>query len=180
MGKFISPAKILRGQALTIVFCSVISLNSCQNNESGKTDKTSSSDDAITFARKIYGDNVYLLIRGDLNSNGKPDALAVIINKQIDEMRYWIQRGGIIEKTDEGWKLILRMDDRVSSTKSVLNEIPETRYGYILSFSMEKNPVTLKAAASDAKGQASSEEFVFKWDELNNTYMIQKNDSSSP
>jgi len=172
MGKFIF---------LIAIFICTMSLISCQNNESvKKTDKSSSSDDAMSFARKIYGDNVYLLIRGDLNSNGKPDALAVVINKQLDEMRYWIQRGGVIENTDDGWKLILRMDDRVSSTKSMLNEIPETRYGYILSFSMEKNPVTLKAATSDAKGQALSEEFVFKWDELDNTYMIQKNESSSP
>src|SRR5437667_11596222 len=101
--------------AWTILF------TSCQNNETQKTDKTSSSDDAMNFARKIYGENAYLLVRGDINADGKPDALAVVINKQIDEMTYWIQRGGVIEKSDEGWKLILRMDDRVSSTKGVFN-----------------------------------------------------------
>jgi len=154
--------------AWTILF------TSCQNNETQKTDKTSSSDDAMNFARKIYGENAYLLVRGDINADGKPDALAVVINKQIDEMTYWIQRGGVIEKSDEGWKLILRMDDRVSSTKGVFNEIPESRNGYILTFTMEQNPVTLRAATADARGKASSESFVFKWDEMNNVYEVEK------
>jgi hypothetical protein len=160
---------------LTVIFTFAAAFVSCGNNETDKkTDKTSSGDDAINFARKMYGDNVYLLVRGDMNSNGKPDALAVVINKQLDEMRYWIQRGGVIEKSDDGWKLILRMDERISSVKGIFNEVPETRNGYILSFNMEKNPVRLTAALADAKGKASSEEFVFRWNELDGTYELEK------
>lgn len=155
------------------IFIAFIALYSCKN-ESEKINIPPSSDETLGFARRMFGENVTLLIRGDINSNGMPDALAAVINKQVGEMKFWIQRGGVIEKTEDGWKLILRIDERISSSKSILNEIPESRNGYILNFSMEQNPVKLRLSASNAQGQPVSEEFALKWDELNNTYEIEK------
>lgn len=146
----------------------------CQNDGQKKTESSVSSDEALDFGRRIFGEKVTIAIRGDLNSNGKRDALAVVMIKQLDEMKFWIQKGGVVEKYDDGWKVVLRIDERVFNAIGPLNDIPESRNGYILSFSMVQNPVMLKVSAADAKGQPASEEFMFKWDEMNGKYDVQK------
>lgn len=139
-----------------------------------KKEKPAPQDEGERFAKTVYGDNVNILLRGDMNANGKPDMLCAVINKQLDEMKFWIQRGGVIEEQDDGWKLILRMDERVSSTKGDLEPIPASTTGYILSFSMEQNPVNPHITAAALGGNPNSPEFVVKWDELEREYKIGK------
>jgi hypothetical protein len=158
-----------------LILPAFILFGGCQRDQvAQKKEKPSPQDEGEKFAKTIYGENVNILLRGDMNANGKPDMLAAVINKQLAEMKFWTQRGGVIEKEDDGWKLILRIDDRVSSTKGDLQPIPPSRTGYILSFSMEQNPVNPHLAASDFRGNTASEEFVLKWDELNRTYEVVK------
>ncbi len=164
---------MMKNKLFYLVLIILLAAGGCQN-EQKKTDSSVSSDEALDFAGRIFGEKVTIAIRGDLNSNGKRDALALVIIRQLDEMRFWIQKGGVVEKNDDGWKVVLRIDERIFNAVGPLNDIPESRYGYILSFSMVQNPVVLKLSAADAKGQPVSEEFMFKWDELNGKYEVQK------
>src|SRR6266542_4339564 len=102
----------------------------CQSEQ--KRQETTSSDEALIFAKNIFGDKVKIAVRGDLNSNNKKDALALVINRQIDEMKFWIQKGGVVEKNDDTWKVLLRIDEKVYNSAGPIKEIPESKDGYIL------------------------------------------------
>lgn len=89
-------------KVLSALFISIILISCNQNNQQNISSTFGPHDEATKFAKTLYGENVNLPLRGDNNANSKPDALAIVVNKQIDDLKFWILKGGIIEKEESG------------------------------------------------------------------------------
>ena len=154
-----------------------ILLFSCGENNQKFSSSNNPMDDAQKFARGLYGENVNLVLKGDVNANGKPDALALVINKQINDMKFWILKGGVIENDKDEWKVILNMREKVYSTKGPLINKEEAKYGYIFSFDMAQNPIKFSISLANAQGLSSSDEVLIKWSASNEIYELSTGDS---
>jgi hypothetical protein len=121
------------------------------------------------LARESFGENSTILAKGDLNENGLPDIFSVIINKKIDENRYWIQKGGILED-DKGWRFILNIDTRLSSTKGNMVNMIDANNGYIIGFDSNEKPMAFYISIADSAGNSISDEALIKWNDSEKTY----------
>jgi hypothetical protein len=139
-----------------------IILSSCGENKQSQSNLNSLADDDKQYALSLYGDEVKILAKGDLLGNGKISAIAAIVRKQADNS-WWIQRGSIIEKDDSGWKVLLRMEEKLSSTKGDLVSQVDAKNGYIISFDTSKKPLTINIVMANEYGKGTSDEAQIKW-----------------
>ncbi len=144
-------------------------------NKQSAGNLSGSMDEAYKYAQSQFGDNVTLALKGDINANKKDDALAIVINKQFDTNRYWIQRGSVIEKDGDGWKTILWLDSKLRSTKGDLLPQVDAKNGYIVKFDTASSPVNLYISMADENGRPASDEAVIKWNSSESVYEISTN-----
>ncbi len=129
-------------------------------------------DEAIRFAKTVYGEKAELTLKGDLNADGKPDAFAVVVKRKISDMTLWIEKGGVVEKEPDGWKVIFSLGDKLYSSKGVLIDQMEAKYGYLVTFDMTENPVSFRIFIADAQGNPASNQYVVKWNKQNELYEV--------
>jgi len=152
-----------------IVFAGVI-LSSCGgDNKQSQSNLTNATDDEKQFALTLYGDEVKILAKGDLLANGKTSAIAAIVRKQTDNS-WWIQKGSLIQKDTGGWKVILKMEDKLSSAKGELISQVDAKNGYIISFDSSKKPITINIVMANEYGKGTSDEAQLKWNRDKETF----------
>ena len=145
-------------------------LNSC-----GKDTKQSQSNlNGVTgedtkFSQSLYGENAQVLIKGDLLGNGKISAVAGIVKQKTDNS-FWIEKASFIQKEKDGWKVILKMEEKLSSENGDLISQVNAVNGYIISFDTTKKPVSINIVMANEYGKASSDEAVLKWNSSGNTF----------
>jgi hypothetical protein len=145
-------------------------LFSCgSNNKQTQSNLTNSIDEEKQFALSLYGDEVKVIAKGDLLGNGKTSAIACIVKNQTNNS-YWIQKGSFIQKEKDGWKVILKMEDKLSSDKGSLVEQAEAKNGYIISFDTLNKPFTINIVIANEYGKASSDDGAIKWNPGKNDF----------
>jgi|SRR4030095_2630857 len=127
------------------------------------------TDEVKQYALGLYGDEVNILVKGDLLGNGKYSAIAGIVRKQTDNS-FWIQKASLIEKEPEGWKVILVMEERISSTKGDLISQVGAKNGYVISFDSTKKPLAINIVMANELGKATSDDAVLVWNKDQEAY----------
>ncbi len=180
--------KSLRFSSFSLLLAVIISVSffSCGKSSKELNSKESqgnlggSVEDASVYAKSKYGESVTLVYKGDINSNKKDDALALVINKKFGDTRYWIQKGSVIEKDDSGsWKTILWMEEKLKSTKGDLIQQVDAKNGYIISYDTSKSPVNFYISMADENGRPASDEATIKWNSKDSVYELSTGSSES-
>ena len=155
-----------------LVILITILLISC-GNKKGDTQSNllNSTDDAKQFALTLYGDEVKVLASGDLLANGKVSAIAAIVRNQTDNS-IWIQKGSFIQKENDGWKVILKMEEKLYSTTGELTSQIEAKNGYIINFDSTKRPISINIVMANEYGKGSSDDAILKWDNKKNEFLF--------
>ncbi len=164
--------KTLRFSLVLLAFTILFASCGKTPNRQSAGNLSGSMDEAYKYAQSQYGDNVTLALKGDINANKKDDALAIVINKQYDTNRYWIQKGSVIEKDGDSWKTILWMDNKLRSTKGDLIPQVDAKNGYVVRFDTKSSPVNLYISMSDENGRPASDEALVKWNSSASVYEV--------
>lgn len=141
---------------ISLAFCG------CGDTKQNQSNISNVSGDEVIFGKSLYGEGASIILKGDLLANGKLSAVAGIV-KQKNENSYWIEKASLIQKENKNWKVILKMDKKLSSNDSELINQVEAQNGYIISFDTVKMPVTIYIVLASEYGKAASEEAVLKW-----------------
>ncbi len=164
--------KINTAKIFSIMLLSAIMFISCGEQKNGQSRVPNVNEDAALFAKTVYGDNAVLTLKGDINANGKPDALALVIKKQSGDMNFWIDKGGIVEKDNDRWSVILGFDIKLLSSKGAMINQEDARFGYLLGINMSQSPVFFAVTITNQTGQPASDELIVVWDSKENVYKI--------
>ncbi len=135
---------------------------SCGKNTNQNQSSLTNIEEEKKFALTLYGDEVKVIAKGDLLGNGKQSAIAAIVMKQTDNS-YWIRKGSFMQKETDGWKVILKMEEKLSTPKGSLVEQVDAKDGYIIKFDTTKKPIAINIVMANEYGKASSEEALLKW-----------------
>ena len=146
-------------------FLLLMLFNSCGNDNKNTQSSLTNIDEEKKFASTLYGDEVKVIASGDLLGNGKKCAIAAVVMKQTDNS-YWIKKGSVMQKESEGWKVIMKMEEKLSTPKGNLVEQVDAKDGYIIRFDTTKKPLEINIVMANETGKATSDEAVLKW---NNT-----------
>lgn len=152
---------IVFGVFLSVLFV----MNGCGSDNKQTQSSLTNIEEDKKFALTLYGDEVKVIAKGDLLGNSKQSAIAAIVMKQTDNS-YWIRKGSFIQKESDGWKVLLKMEEKLSTPAGSLVEQVEAKNGYIIKFDTTKKPVAINIVMADEYGKASSDEALIKW---NNT-----------
>jgi len=147
--------------AILAVFI-VLFVASCGKDTKQNQSNLTGIDEEKQFALTLYGDEVKVIAKGDLLGNGKQSAIAGIVRKQTDNS-FWIQKGSFMQKESGGWKVLLKMEEKLSSTKGNLIEQVDAKNGYIISFDSSKKPITINIVMANEYGKGSSDDAAIKW-----------------
>jgi len=154
------------------LFILSIAFFSCSDkNKQSQSNISGLFDEGKQFALTLYGDEVKILANGDLIGNGKYTAIAAIVRKQT-ENSFWIQRGSIIQKDNTDWKVILKIEDKLSSPKGDLISQVDAKNGYIISFDSTKKPLSINIVIANEYGKGASDDAVIKWDSKKNDFVF--------
>lgn len=161
----------------TVLLAFLMIFNSCgSNNKQSQSNLSGSTDEEKQFALTLYGDEVKVIAKGDLLGNGKQSAIAGIVMKQTDNS-YLIRKGSFIQKESDGWKVLLKMEDKLSTGKGDMISQVDAKNGYIIRFDTNKKPVNINIVMADQYGKASSDEAVLKWNkDKSNFELVTPND----
>lgn len=140
----------------------VLFISSCGKDTKQTQSNLTGIDEEKQFALTLYGDEVKVITKGDLLGNGKQSAIAGIVKKQT-ENSWWIQKGSFMQKEAGGWKVLLKMEDKLSSTNGNLVEQVDAKNGYIISFDSSKKPITINIVMANEYGKATSDDASLKW-----------------
>ncbi len=140
----------------------VLFISSCGKDTKQNQSNLTGVDEEKQFALTLYGDEVKVIAKGDLLGNGKQSAIAGIVRKQT-ENSWWIQKGSFMQKESGGWKVLLKMEEKLSSTKGNLIEQVDAKNGYIISFDSSKKPITINIVMANEYGKGSSDDAAIKW-----------------
>ena len=133
----------------------------------GKDNKQSQSnlrniDEDKQFALSLYGDEVKIIANGDLLGNGKLSAIAAIVMKQTDNS-YLIRKGSFIQKELDGWKVLMKMEDRIYTSGGDMLSQVDAKNGYIISFDSSEKPISFNIVIANEYGKGASDEAVLIW-----------------
>jgi ketosteroid isomerase-like protein len=154
-------------------------LNACGKDTKQTQSSLTTIEDEKKFALTLYGDEVKVIAKGDLLGNGKQSAIAAIVMKQTDNS-YWIKRGSFMQKESDGWKVLLKMEDKISNTKGNLVEQVDAKNGYIIKFDTTKKPVTINIVMANEYGKSTSDEAEIKWNDKTNNFEFASPNSEIP
>ncbi|MEO8512161.1 MAG: hypothetical protein ABI543_01245 [Ignavibacteria bacterium] len=151
-------------------FCALLFvIASCGSNNKNTQSSLTNIDEEKKFALTLYGDEVKVIASGDLLGNGKQCAIAAIVMKQTDNS-YWIRKGSFIQKESDGWKVILKMEDKISTTKGNLVEQVDAKDGYIIRFDTTKKPISINIVMANEYGKGTSDEAEIKWNKITGNF----------
>lgn len=148
--------------SLIFAVFAVIFMSSCGSDNKQSQSSLTSIDEEKQFALTLYGDEVKVIAKGDLLGNGKQSAIAGIVRKQTDNS-WWIQKGSFMQKEKDGWKVLLKMEEKLSNPKGNLIEQVEAKNGYIISFDSSKKPITINIVMANEYGKGTSDDAAIKW-----------------
>lgn len=158
------------------IFCvffliiTVFVFTSCgSNNKQSQSNLSSATDEESQFARSLYGEGASVIIKGDLLSNGKVSAIAGIVKQKTDNS-YWIQKASFIQKETDGWKVIMKMEDKLSNSKGELISQVDSKNGYIISFDSSKKPIEINIVMANEYGKSNSDDALLKWNKVKDTF----------
>jgi hypothetical protein len=143
-------------------FALLLLLTSCGSNNKNTQSSLTNIDEEKKFASTLYGDEVKVIANGDLLGNGRKCAIAAIVMKQTDNS-YWIKKGSFMQKETDGWKVLLKMEEKLSIPKGNLIDQADAKDGYIIRFDTTKKPLSINIVMADETGKATSDEAVLKW-----------------
>lgn len=146
----------------TAFFVFLLLLSSCNKDPKQTQSSLTNIDEEKKFALTLYGDEVKVIAKGDLLGNGKQSAIAAIVMKQTDNS-YWIRRGSVIQKESDGWKVVMKMDEKLSTgTGDMISQV-DAKDGYIIRFDSTKKPLEINIIIASESGKGASDEAVLKW-----------------
>lgn len=147
----------------------MILIFSCRKNKQSQSNLLESMGEGEKLAKTLYGEDSVVLAKGDLNGNGLPYLLTGIVSKKENEKRYWIKKGGVLEKNDS-WETILNFDTKLSSVKGNIVNMIDANNGYIISFDPNETPMNIIISIADSSGNSISDEALIKWSEKEKIY----------
>ena len=165
MYKLLKKSVLLLALPLVFISCT-------KDSKQTQSNLTAPMDDETKFARSLYGEKTDVLLKGDFTSNGKSDVLAGIVKLKVNDKQYWIEKGGVIEKDKDGWKTILNMDSKLSSSKGELINQVNAKNGYIIRINDKIKPVSFSVTIADENGKGASDEAIIKWNNKNDIYEL--------
>ncbi len=127
-----------------------------------------------------HGESVKIVFKGDMTGAKKEDALALVINKQFDDNRYWIQKGSVIEKDGNDWKTLLSMEEKLKTPKGEMIQQESAKNGYLVSFKKDQSPMNLYISIADANGRSASDEATIKWNTKESVYEFTTGSDNQP
>jgi len=130
---------------------------------------TDSIDEETKFAQTLYGEKSTIIAKGDLLGNGKMCAIAALIKQKTDNS-YWVEKASMFQKDNNNWKVILKMEDKLSGINGELVNQVDAKHGYILNIDSSKKPVIINIVMANENGKGASDEAVIKWDEKKNDF----------
>ena len=145
-----------------LLFLAVFLLSCGNKGRQSQSNITNSIDEEVKFAQNLYGDKAVILAKGDLLGNGRISAIAGIVKQKTDNS-YWIEKASLFQKEKDGWQVILKMEEKLSSQKGELIKQVDAKYGYIVSFDTALKPVQINIVMANESGKASSDDGVIKW-----------------
>lgn len=157
----------------------ILVLGSCGSNNKNTQSSLTNIDEEKKFALTLYGDEVKVLASGDLLGNGKQSAIAAVVMKQTDNS-YWIRKGSVMQKESDGWKVIMKMEEKLSTPKGNLVEQVDAKNGYIIRFDSTKKPLEINIVMANENGKAESDEAVLKWNNTAGTFEFTTPNSEIP
>ena len=146
----------------TAFFIFMLFLSSCNKDSKQTQSSLTGIDEEKKFALTLYGDEVKVIAKGDLLGNGKQSAIAAIVMKETDNS-YWIRRGSVIQKESDGWKVIMKMDEKLSTGSGEMISQVDAKNGYIIRFDPAKKPFEINIVMASETGKGASDEAVLKW-----------------
>lgn len=146
-----------------LFFIMCLLLQSCsKDTKQSQSNLSSVSDEELTFAKSLYGEGVTVLLKGDLLSDGKVSALTGIVKKKTDNS-YWIEKASFIQKEKDGWKVLLKLEQKISIPDRELFGQIDAKNGYILSFDTITKPIAINIVISNEYGKAASDDAQIIW-----------------
>jgi len=151
------------------LFLAFLLISCSSDKKQTQSNITNSIDEEIRFAQQLYGDKSVVIARGDLLGNGSVCAIAAIV-KQKTENSYWIEKASMFMKKDNDWKVILKMEEKLSSSGGELVKQVDAKNGYIISLDTSAKPISINIVMANENGKGASDEAVIKWDEKKNDF----------
>jgi len=158
---------------------SVIFISCGKDTKQSQSNLTSPLDEETKYARSVYGETTDVLLKGDFTANGKSDVLAGVVKLKVNDKQYWIEKGGVIEKDKDGWKTILNLDSKLSSSKGDLISQVNAKNGYIIRINDKQKPVSFTVTIADENGKGASDEAMIKWNNKNEAYELAADNDKS-
>ncbi len=140
----------------------IVFLSACGKDTKQTQSSLTNIDEEKKFASSLYGDEVKVIATGDLLGNGKKCAIAAIVMKQTDNS-FWIKKGSFMQKETDGWKVILKMEDKLTTSRGNLVEQVDAKNGYIIRFDTTKKPISINIVMANEFGKGTSDEAEIKW-----------------
>ena len=85
----------------------------------------------------------------------------------------------MIEKDKDGWKTILNLDNKLSSSKGDLISQVNAKNGYIIRINDKQKPVSFTVTIADENGKGASDEAMIKWNNKNEAYELASDNDKS-
>lgn len=145
-----------------ILFFITLLIAGCGDTKQNQSNLSNISGEEIQFSKSLYGESASILAKGDFLKDGKECAIAGIVKLKTANS-YWIEKGSLIQKDKDSWKVVLNMDKRLSSGGNELITQVDANNGYIISFDTSSLPLTINIVMANEYGKASSDEALLKW-----------------
>jgi hypothetical protein len=136
--------------------------SSCGRDTKQSQSSLTGIDEEKQYALTLYGDEVKVIAKGDLLGNGKQSAIAAVVMKETDNS-YWIRRGSFIQKEAGGWKVLLKMEEKLSTGKGEIISQVDADNGYIIRFDSSEKPITINIVMANEYGKGASDEALLEW-----------------
>ena len=124
------------------LFTAILILSCGGEKKQSQSNVTNSIDEETKFAQTLYGEKSTVLAKGELLNNGKPCAIAGVIRQKTDN-NFWIEKASFFQKEGNDWKVLLKLEEKLTSPKGELTSQVEAKNGYIISFDTTKKPITI-------------------------------------
>lgn len=157
---------------ILVLFCTVtvFYLFSCGgNNKQTQSNISNSIDEEKQFALSLYGDEVKVLVKGDLLANKKQSAVVGIVRKQATDS-WWVQKASFIQKENDKWRVLLKIEQKIASVNGELVSQVDANNGYLINIDTTKKPVLINIVMANEYGKGASDDAVIKWSTSKNDF----------
>ena len=153
--------------------------SSCGNDNKQTQSSLTNLEEEKKFAVTLYGDEVKIIAKGDLLGNGKQSAIAAIVLKQTDNS-FWIKKGSFMQKESDGYKVLLKMEEKLSTPKGNLVEQVNASNGYIIRIDSSKKPFSINFILANEYGKGASDEALITWNPSSNNFEFNELNNNLP